>query len=214
MTPTVLTTPARATPGSVSGFANDVRHYLTQHPRQLPSRYLYDDLGSALFEAICRLPWYPLTRAELRLLEAHAREVLDAGITTVIELGSGSGDKLSALIAAAGSRRGRLELHLVDVSSSALTEAGQALERLENVRVVTHQATYEIGLEEFGLARSARTSATSIHRDATRFWHPFGRPSTAATLSCLASTSASPCGTCFWPTTIRSASQRRSIATC
>ncbi|PYS94930.1 MAG: L-histidine N(alpha)-methyltransferase [Acidobacteria bacterium] len=154
MTPTVLTTPARATPGSVSGFANDVRHYLTQHPRQLPSRYLYDDLGSALFEAICRLPWYPLTRAELRLLEAHAREVLDAGITTVIELGSGSGDKLSALIAAAGSRRGRLELHLVDVSSSALTEAGQALERLENVRVVTHRATYEIGLGEFGLARS------------------------------------------------------------
>src|SRR5207249_6404166 len=112
MTSTAMTGHATTAEGSRSRFANDVRDFLTQHPRQLPSRYLYDDLGSALFEAICRLPWYPLTRAELRLLEAHAREVLDAGITTVIELGSGSGDKLSALIAAAGSRRGRLELHL------------------------------------------------------------------------------------------------------
>ncbi len=155
MTSTLLTTPARTPSGSVSGFASDVRHFLTQDPRQLPSRYLYDDLGSALFEAICRLPWYPLTRAELRLLEAHAGDILDTDITTVIELGSGSGAKLSALIAAAGSGRGRLDLHLVDVSSSALAQAGQALERLENVRVVTHRATYEIGLAEFGLARPA-----------------------------------------------------------
>ena len=53
-------------------FASDVEYYLTLEPRQLPSRYLYDALGSALFEAICRLPWYRVTRAELRLL-ARAR---------------------------------------------------------------------------------------------------------------------------------------------
>ena len=41
----------------------DVRHFLLQSPRQLPSRGLYDTLGSALFEAICHLPWYPVTRA-------------------------------------------------------------------------------------------------------------------------------------------------------
>ena len=45
-------------------FANDVGYYLNQRPRQLPSRYLYDELGSALFDAICQLPWYGLTRAE------------------------------------------------------------------------------------------------------------------------------------------------------
>jgi len=155
MTTTVLSTPFAATPGSGSRFASDVRDFLTQNPRQLPSRYLYDELGSALFEAICRLPWYPLTRAELRLLQAHAREILGAGFTTVLELGSGSGAKLSALIESAGSDRGRLDLHIVDVSGSALAQAGQALERLENVRVVTHRTTYEIGLEKFGLARSA-----------------------------------------------------------
>ena len=154
MTSTALTTPATAAPGSLSGFASEVRHFLTQHPRQLPSRYLYDELGSALFEAICRLPWYPLTRAELRLLTSHAREILDAGVTTVIELGSGSGAKLSALIAEAGTGRSRLDLHIVDVSRSALAEATRALERFDHVRVVAHERTYEVGLEEFGLARS------------------------------------------------------------
>ena len=154
MTPTTLTTPAGATPGLARGFAGEVRHFLTQQPRQLPSRYLYDDLGSALFEAICRLPWYPLTRAELRLLEGHARDILDAGVTTIVELGSGSGDKLSALIAGANNDRGRLDLHLVDVSGSALAQAARALEGHDNVRVVTHRATYETGLEELGLART------------------------------------------------------------
>ena len=46
----------------------DVQYYLTQSPRQLPSRYFYDEVGSPLFEVICRLPWYGVTRAESRLL--------------------------------------------------------------------------------------------------------------------------------------------------
>src|SRR5262249_25307492 len=123
--------------------------------RQLPSRYLYDEVGSALFEVICRLPWYPLTRAELRLLEAHAREILDGGIATIVELGPGSGAKLSALLAGAGDRRRPLDLHLVDVSASALAQAARTLEALPNVRVVPHRATYEIGLEELGAVRSS-----------------------------------------------------------
>ena len=53
-------------------FARAVRFYLQQTPRQLPSRFLYDALGSALFDAICHLPWYGITRAELRLLRQHA----------------------------------------------------------------------------------------------------------------------------------------------
>ena len=150
--------PARATTTPETGdrFAIDVRRFLTLRPRQLPSRYLYDELGSALFEAIGRLPWYPLTRAELRLLCAHAREIVDAGVTTVLELGSGSGAKLSALIQAAGPDRGRLDLHIVDVSESALTQARHTLESLASVRVLTHRTTYDIGLEEFGLAQTLR----------------------------------------------------------
>ena len=148
--------PPRTAHASPRGFAADVRHDLTQRPRQLPSRYLYDDLGSALFEVICRLPWYPLTRAEMRLLEAHAAEILDPSVTSIVELGPGSGAKLSTLIAGAGSDRGPLDLHLVDVSGSALAEAARGLEVHRDVRIVPHRATYEAGLERFGRARSGR----------------------------------------------------------
>ncbi len=153
MTRTTLSPSAPA--AAVAGFAADVRHFLMQQPRQLPSRYLYDEVGSALFEVICVLPWYPLTRAEMRLLDRHAREILDAGTTTIIELGAGSGAKLSALIEGARPGRAPLEVHLVDVSGRALAEAGRTLEGHSDVRVVPHQATYESGLDEFRLVRPA-----------------------------------------------------------
>lgn len=137
---------------SRSRFAMDVRGFLTLRPRQLPSRYLYDDLGSALFEAICHLPWYPLTRSELRLLQEHARDIFSPRFSAAIELGPGNGSKLSALLEAAGSRRGRLDVHLVDVSESALAQARRALETIANVRILTHETTYEIGLVESVLA--------------------------------------------------------------
>ena len=72
-------------------FADDVAYYLTLTPRQLPSRYLYDELGSSLFEAICRLPWYGIARAESRLLAVYGGEVFRrAGpLSTVVELGPG-----------------------------------------------------------------------------------------------------------------------------
>jgi dimethylhistidine N-methyltransferase len=143
-------------------FASDVRQFLTQSPRQLPSRYLYDDLGSALFEAICRLPWYPLTRAELRLLRTHAREILDAGVATVVELGAGSGLKLSELIRAAGPRRGSLDVHVVDVSASALGQTRSALKDLAQVRVSTREATYEAGLQDIARSRTGAGRALML----------------------------------------------------
>jgi uncharacterized SAM-dependent methyltransferase len=71
-----------------------VRYYLSLTPRQLPSRYLYDDLGSALFESICRMPWYTITRAELRLLTTHGDSVFRRlpSLTRVVELGPGNGE--------------------------------------------------------------------------------------------------------------------------
>jgi len=131
----------------IDRFAADVRHYLSQSPRQLPSRYLYDDLGSALFEAICFLPWYPLTRAELRLLSAHAPEIVDRSVTSIIELGAGSGLKLSSLVRAAGPHRGTLDIQVVDVSAIALAETRRALAEFRDLRIMTHETTYEAGLE-------------------------------------------------------------------
>src|SRR5581483_9497766 len=83
-------------------FASDVDYYLAQDPRQLPSRYFYDALGSALFEAICALPWYGVTRAETDLLAAHGAEIAEAGpFSTLVELGPGSGQKLLTLLQSA-----------------------------------------------------------------------------------------------------------------
>src|ERR1700674_3548700 len=131
-------------------FALDVQYYLSQDPRQLPSRYLYDALGSCLFEAICRLPWYPITRAETRLLAAHRDEVFRsaAPLTRIVELGCGSGEKLATLVGGRPSSGEALELHLIDVSAAALAGSLRALSPLENVRVVTHEGSYEVGLSD------------------------------------------------------------------
>src|SRR5438045_9659657 len=95
-----------------SKFALDVRYYLSLQPRQLPSRYLYDELGSALFEAICRLPWYGITRAETRLLAAHAREIFARvpRLASIVALGGGSREKPAPLVNAG--RRGAQPLAL------------------------------------------------------------------------------------------------------
>ena len=130
----------------INRFAADVRYYMTQQPRQLPSRYFYDELGSSLFEAICRLPWYPITTAERRLLDVHAREILDrARPTVVVELGSGSGDKMRRLLIAREEHRS-LDVHLVDLSGSALDQSSRLLAPLDGVRLTLHQASYEEGL--------------------------------------------------------------------
>jgi dimethylhistidine N-methyltransferase len=137
----------KAAPAS-SLFAEDVRRYLSQTPRQLPSKYLYDSLGSTLFEAICYLPWYKIARAEQRLVETRADDILVRvdPLSTLVELGPGSGLKLSALLSARPARP--LTVHLVDVSGAALDAAGRALGVLDDLVIVPHEATYEAGLAE------------------------------------------------------------------
>lgn len=129
-------------------FAKAIRFYLQLNPRQLPSRFLYDSLGSALFDAICHLPWYGITRAEGRLLRRHAPRIgeLFRGAGRIVELGCGNGEKLVTLLTH-GHLRG-VHAHLIDLSEAALARSMQALAPLEplDIRVTTHQATYEDGL--------------------------------------------------------------------
>src|SRR2546428_13402396 len=91
MRPSVVSGPAEA----AREFAADVEYYLTQQPRQLPSRYFYDALGSALFDAICRLPWYRVTRAELRLLTDRGGGIVHrvGPPSDNAEVGGGNGGK-------------------------------------------------------------------------------------------------------------------------
>jgi len=143
---------------SIEQFASDVQYYLTLQPRQLPSRYFYDALGSALFDAICHLPWYRITRAETRLLAAHAREIFDRGVDTIVELGGGNGEKLMTLVHSGRRAPVRpLDLRLIDVSASALAWSARALSVLDAVNIVTYEASYETGLA----AARAATEASS-----------------------------------------------------
>ncbi|MBI3491720.1 MAG: L-histidine N(alpha)-methyltransferase [Acidobacteria bacterium] len=141
-------------------FAEDVEYYLSQTPRQLPSRYFYDELGSALFEAICRLPWYPITRTEQRLLSMHAHDILArvSPLSTLVELGPGDGGKLMTLLGADASRA--LTVHLIDVSPDALDAATHAMDDRPEVVVVPHQAMYETGLAE--VARHGRSDGRTL----------------------------------------------------
>ena len=142
---------------AVAEFAREVRRDLALVPKQLQSKYLYDALGSSLFEAICRLPWYRITRAEYRLLVTHVAEIvaqLGEDRSTIVELGCGSGEKLAVLAEALQCSGGSARVHLIDISSQALEQTEQRLTRLQHVSVVGHQSTYEVGLRRAAEARA------------------------------------------------------------
>jgi L-histidine N-alpha-methyltransferase len=136
-------------------FADEVSELLGQRPRRLPAHALYDALGSALFDAICHLPWYPITRAETALLRMHRRSILEAAgrRPRIAELGPGNGEKLATLMQGSGSRREPYDVHLVDVSATALDAATGRLRRLPGVAVHTHVARYEVGLRDVTRSR-------------------------------------------------------------
>ena len=140
----------------VAEFAADVQRDLALAPKQLQSKYLYDALGSSLFEAICRLPWYRITRSETDLLARHAGSVVAAlghGEGTIVELGCGSGEKIVLLAEALERRGASAHVHLIDISSQALEQSEQRLNRLRHVSVVGHWSTYEEGLRDAVAAR-------------------------------------------------------------
>jgi dimethylhistidine N-methyltransferase len=129
-------------------FARDVRAGLTtQGQKTLPCRYLYDDLGSALFEAITYLPEYGLTRADARVIEAHAGDLIDALPPNLLlaELGSGSGTKTRTIVQQLRQRQGAI-YYPIDVSPTALARCHQELSPLAAVYPL--EMSYLDGLRE------------------------------------------------------------------
>ncbi len=130
--------------------ARDVKTGLAARPRSLPPKYFYDTLGSGLFEAICRLPWYQVTRAETRLLRRAAPAVAAeiAGPARVVELGSGSGEKLAVVVEALGRAGKKPHAHVVDLSAAAVAASRERLAKIPGVAVTAHRAAYEAGLRD------------------------------------------------------------------
>jgi dimethylhistidine N-methyltransferase len=126
-------------------FARDVSKGLSSSPKHLFPKYLYDELGSRLFEAICELDEYYLTRAEDKILTTYADEIVRAipNCKTLIELGSGSAQKTRKIIEAIIRRRGELLFIPVDISASALEKSSHALlDSYPNLKINAYAADY------------------------------------------------------------------------
>ena len=94
--------PASAVPPTTSDFLADVMTGLSSDPRTLPCKYFYDERGASLFQKICELPEYYITRTEIDILSQHRAEIaseLGPNIE-LIGLGTGAGTKTRILIEA------------------------------------------------------------------------------------------------------------------
>jgi L-histidine N-alpha-methyltransferase len=142
----------------VSEFAADVRESLTKPgQRELPSKYLYDEVGSALFEAICVLPEYGLTRADTRLLKEYSAEIVGRlpSPLRVAELGSGSGKKTRWILEAL-SRRQITYYYPIEISPHALAALEKELAQIDMVSVVGYEQPYLEGLRSVAEGRGHR----------------------------------------------------------
>lgn len=136
-------------------FAAEVRTGLTRPgQKELPSKYLYDSVGSALFEVISVLPEYGLTRADERLLRRHAYEMVERLPSPVIaaELGSGSGKKTRWILEALG-RRQQTYYCPIEISSTALAMCERELGDLDAISIVGFEREYLDGLQEVAARR-------------------------------------------------------------
>jgi L-histidine Nalpha-methyltransferase len=140
---------------ALAEFSSDIVAGLS-HPgqKELPSKYLYDEIGSALFDVICLLPEYGLSRAGMRMLERHSGEIIDRvpGPCVVAELGSGSGQKTRWLLEALA-RRQRVNYYPIDISGSALFRCQQELRHMDMVSIVGFERAYLVGLQEVAARR-------------------------------------------------------------
>src|SRR6266481_773797 len=120
--------------GVVTEFAREVRAGLTTPgQKELPSKYLYDTVGSALFEVISALPEYGATRADERLLRKYSREIVSrlSPPVLVAELGSGSGKKTRSILEAL-CRSQRTHYYPIEISATALSMCQRELGDLDS----------------------------------------------------------------------------------
>jgi len=143
----VKLTPLPTTLAERAAFADDVRIGLTAPQKWLPPKYLYDAVGSALFEAITQLPEYGLWRAERALLAAHGEDIAArTHAMRVFELGSGSASKTDLLLRPLLARRA-VSYCAIDLSASALSMTRHQLAGLAGLSVTTVEADYLQGLD-------------------------------------------------------------------
>ncbi len=155
-----------------AGLAEDVRRGLSSQPKRFLPKYFYDQLGSQLFEAICLLPEYYLTRAENEILQLYADEIVSSveGDTTLIEMGSGSASKTRLIIEALLRKQAELLFIPVDISASALDSSSRILlQSYPQLKVEAYAADYFAGLAELEKQQRSRTLALFLGSNISNF---------------------------------------------
>ena len=131
------------------GFAEAIEIGLSASPKVIPSRFFYDEIGSELFERICDLPEYYLTRAEREILQTHAADILADSPTdlTLVELGSGSAVKTKLLMEELLKTHARLRFTPIDISRSAIEAcASHLLQTFDDLEILAVASDYHSGL--------------------------------------------------------------------
>jgi L-histidine Nalpha-methyltransferase len=155
-----------------AGLAEDVRRGLSTQPKRFLPKYFYDQLGSQLFEAICLLPEYYLTRAENEILELYSDEIVASveGDITLIEMGSGSASKTRLIIEALLRKQAGLLFIPVDISATALDSSSRILlQSYPQLKIEAYAADYFAGLAELAKTQRARTLALFLGSNISNF---------------------------------------------
>ena len=137
----------------------DVLRGLQGEPKRLSPTYFYDERGSQLFDEICDLPEYYITRTETRILERHAQEIADriGENALLVELGSGASTKTRLLL----DRLPNLAAYVpVDISRTHLMAAAQRIaSAYPGLEVLPACADFT---QAFPLPRSRRTPSRVV----------------------------------------------------
>lgn len=131
-------------------FASDVARCLASKSKYLSPKYLYDKIGSQLFEQICLQPEYYLTRTEASILNKHAPLIskLAGSNMKIIELGSGSSSKTAILLSYLSSQKKKIYYFPIDISSSILIESERKLKsQFPNASIIGIRSDYGTGID-------------------------------------------------------------------
>jgi L-histidine N-alpha-methyltransferase len=136
--------------GELQQFANDVTVCLSSKRKYLSPKYLYDEVGSQLFEEICLQPEYYITKVEASLLKDHVSVIsnLMSSNIKIIELGSGNSSKTAVLLSYLSSQNKRISYFPIDISSKILTQSELKLKsQFPDADIKGIRSDYNAGIE-------------------------------------------------------------------
>ncbi len=147
----------------INNFSEDVKIGLTSESKHLPFVYFYDHIGSQLFEKICELPEYYLTRTETDILETNAKDIVSqfSAETVLVELGSGSSTKTRILIETFLERQRLAHYTPIDVSHQMLEESSYSLlKEYPDLEINAIAARYNEGIDHLDIRKEQQNLIT------------------------------------------------------